>query len=298
MGKNYEVWLSYNNREEVLQLPVSPFFRLETAQGVETMNLQKLGQISLPGLRELESITLESFFPAQDYNFLKYHDIRDPWECVAMIKRWKESRRPIRLIITETNINLAMLVKNFNYGVEDGSDNVNFTLELVEYVFLETPKSSTAYATTSESAVASSHAGDTEWEVRYGDTLTGIAKSVYGDTSMWKEIYEANKDLITNPDSMANIEGQTLVLPQKSTSTSTAITSSTAVANSMKDHNTYTLQVGDTLTGLALAAYGDTSKWEMIYKANKDKISNPNSLKGIAGQQIKLPLINENVAYV
>lgn len=289
MGKNYEVWLSYNNREEVLQLPVSPFFRLETAQGVETMSLQKLGQISLPGLRELESITLESFFPAQDYNFLKYHDIRDPWECVAMIKKWKESRRPVRLIITETNINLAMLIKSFSYGVEDGSDNVNFTLELVEYVFLETPKSATAYATTSESAVASSHAGDTEWTVRYGDTLTGIAKAVYGDTSMWKDIYEANKDIITNPDSMANIEGQTLTLPQKSTSSTGILTSETAVSLSYKDANEYVIKRGDTLTGIALAKYGDTSKWEDIYKANRDKITNYNSLAGIAGQTIVLP---------
>lgn len=289
MGKNYEVWLSYNNREEVLQLPVSPFFRLETAQGVETMSLQKLGQISLPGLRELESIALESFFPAQDYNFLKYHDIRDPWECVALIKKWKESRRPIRLIITETNINLAMLIKSFSYGVEDGSDNVNFTLELVEYVFLETPKSATAYATTSESAVASSHAGDTEWTVRYGDTLTGIAKAVYGDTSMWKDIYEANKNIITNPDSMANIEGQTLTLPQKSTSSTGILTSETAVSLSYKDANEYVIKRGDTLTGIALAKYGDTSKWEDIYKANRDKITNYNSLAGIAGQTIVLP---------
>lgn len=206
-----------------------------------------------------------------------------------MIKRWKESRRPIRLIITETNINLAMLVKNFNYGVEDGSDNVNFTLELVEYVFLETPKSATAYATTSESAVASSHAGDTEWKVRYGDTLTGIAKAVYGDTSMWKKIYEANKDMITNPDSLASIEGQTLTLPQKSTSSTGILTSETAVSLSYKDANEYVVKRGDTLTGIALAKYGDTSKWEDIYRANRDKITNYNSLAGIAGQTIVLP---------
>lgn len=297
---SFEVWLSFNNREETLQLPVTPFFTLETSQGVETMTLHQLSEISLPGLRELDGMKLESFFPhlGANYAFMKTAQAPEPWECVAKIKRWKESRRPIRVIITETDINVAMLIKSFYYGVSDGTTDVQYQLDLKEYVFLPAATPATANATTSENAVSGSKAGATDWKVKYGDTLTGIAKSVYGDTSMWKEIYEANKDLITNPDSMANIEGQTLVLPQKSTSTSTAITSSTAVANSMKDHNTYTLQVGDTLTGLALAAYGDTSKWEMIYKANKDKISNPNSLKGIAGQQIKLPLINENVAYV
>lgn len=298
---SFEVWLSYNNREETLQLPVTPFFTIETSQGVETMTLHQLSEISLPGLKGLDGMTLESFFPhvGATYGFMQYSPPPDPWECVAMIKRWKESRRPMRVIITETDINVAMLIKSFNYGVADGTKDVKWQLDLLEYVFLPAAVPATARATTSENAVAGSHEGDTEWTIKYGDTLTGIAKAVYGDTSMWKEIYEANRDLITNPDSMANIEGQTIVLPQKSTSSTKVITSETAVANSMKDRTTYTLNSGDTLTGLALAAYGDTSKWEMIWKANKDKIGdNPHSLRGIAGQEIKLPLLNENVAYV
>ena len=36
--------------------------------------------------------------------------------------------------------------------------------------------------------------------VKPGDTLSGIAKAVYGDRKHWKEIYEANKDKIKNPD--------------------------------------------------------------------------------------------------
>ena len=36
--------------------------------------------------------------------------------------------------------------------------------------------------------------------VKPGDTLSGIAKSVYGDWKHWKDIYEANKDKIKNPD--------------------------------------------------------------------------------------------------
>jgi nucleoid-associated protein YgaU len=36
--------------------------------------------------------------------------------------------------------------------------------------------------------------------VKPGDTLSGIAKAVYGDWTNWKDIYEANKDKIKNPD--------------------------------------------------------------------------------------------------
>jgi nucleoid-associated protein YgaU len=33
-----------------------------------------------------------------------------------------------------------------------------------------------------------------------GDSLSKIAKKMYGDASKWKLIFEANKDVIKNPD--------------------------------------------------------------------------------------------------
>lgn len=33
-----------------------------------------------------------------------------------------------------------------------------------------------------------------------GDSLSKIAKTLYGSAGKWKVIYEANKDLIKNPD--------------------------------------------------------------------------------------------------
>lgn len=33
-----------------------------------------------------------------------------------------------------------------------------------------------------------------------GDSLSKIAKKLYGDAKKWRKIYEANKDVIKNPD--------------------------------------------------------------------------------------------------
>ena len=44
-----------------------------------------------------------------------------------------------------------------------------------------------------------------------GDNLSKIAKNQYGDTSKWRVIYEANKDIISNPNQIW--PGQTLVIP-------------------------------------------------------------------------------------
>ena len=44
-----------------------------------------------------------------------------------------------------------------------------------------------------------------------GDTLSKIAKREYGDAAQWKRIYEANQDVIKNPDLI--YPGQTFKIP-------------------------------------------------------------------------------------
>jgi nucleoid-associated protein YgaU len=44
-----------------------------------------------------------------------------------------------------------------------------------------------------------------------GDSLSKIAKREYGDASKWRTIYEANKDLINDPDLI--YPGQELKVP-------------------------------------------------------------------------------------
>jgi nucleoid-associated protein YgaU len=49
------------------------------------------------------------------------------------------------------------------------------------------------------------------YTVQAGDTLGKIAQKVYGDGSRWKEIFEANKETIKNPDLIQ--VGQELKIP-------------------------------------------------------------------------------------
>jgi nucleoid-associated protein YgaU len=45
-----------------------------------------------------------------------------------------------------------------------------------------------------------------------GDSLSRIAKREYGDAGKWRRIFEANKDVIENPDLIE--PGQDLIIPQ------------------------------------------------------------------------------------
>ena len=51
----------------------------------------------------------------------------------------------------------------------------------------------------------------TTYTVKNGDSLSKIAKHVYGDADKWHAIYEANKDKIKNPDLI--YPGEVLTLP-------------------------------------------------------------------------------------
>ena len=50
--------------------------------------------------------------------------------------------------------------------------------------------------------------------VQKNDTLIGISKRIYGDASMYRKIYEANKDILPSPSATLHV-GQKLRLPEK-----------------------------------------------------------------------------------
>ena len=63
------------------------------------------------------------------------------------------------------------------------------------------------------SSTAATPKPDRTYEVVAGDSLSKIAKREYSDANEWKRIYEANRDLIKDPDRI--YPGQKLKIPPK-----------------------------------------------------------------------------------
>lgn len=132
-----EFWLTFDNNKDQLQLPVPPReFRLNEGQIINTAELTEYGEIALIGQRKLVTVSLESFFPNQEYFFVQYKGFPKPYECVRLLRQWKESLKPVRFIVTDTSINLACVIESFEYGEQDGTGDVYFTLQLKEYRFI------------------------------------------------------------------------------------------------------------------------------------------------------------------
>ena len=127
-----DIYLSVNNRADVMCLPVLPSsFTISKPQSTEIFETVSQGELQLIGVPKLKGITISSFFPVRDYPYLRDTSMKG-WEYVYKIDTWIEQKLPIRLVITDTPINMAVAVKDFEYTIKTDGD-LWYTLELVEF---------------------------------------------------------------------------------------------------------------------------------------------------------------------
>ena len=135
-----DIYLSYNNREEIIILPVLPAkFEVNKPQNNDTFESISLGELKLIGLRGLKSISFESFFPIRDYPFLR-DNLYSGHEYVYKLDTWREKRVPIRILITDTPINMAVTIDDFKYSIGTDGD-IYYSITLGEFRFVELEQS-------------------------------------------------------------------------------------------------------------------------------------------------------------
>ena len=182
--------------------------------------VEGIGEVSFIGKPKLAEIpSIVSFFPNQVYSFCQYSTFPTPKECIDRIEKWMLSGNPIRYIVTGSSVNTECTIEDFEYGEQDGTGDVYFTLTLKEYKVI----GATVTAITTVAATATTPAKvaavtavarpvakviPLKYTVKKGDTLWAIAKRQYGDGS--KSTVIATKNGLKNPNLIK--VGQVLLL--------------------------------------------------------------------------------------
>lgn len=203
--------ISYENLKEKIVLPVNPAeLIIEGGGSAETIvNVIKGGERTMLGDEELSKVSFSSFFPKHyDSSFCETSKIPDPWEAVKQIEKWRGTGKPVKLLITETNVNMYASISAFEYKEKGGEPgDVYYSIKFTEFKFItirEVVQDNTkALKKTSTTQKQTSRPNTKADKAKYytvvrGDCLWNIARRFYGSGSQYTKIYNANRPPIKN----------------------------------------------------------------------------------------------------
>lgn len=218
MTNTIQFWLK-DRTNKYLRLPVNPSeISMTSPFGVNRVNIASLGEVTIPGERELKEVSFGSFFP-RDYNptYCEYNGFPSPKEWVKQIEEWRDTRYNVRLIVSGTDISIPVFISSFDTQPERAGHvgDIYYTISFTEFrapiVRKLAEKNGAKVASSSDRPTQVASKSKT-YTVKKGDTLWAIARDEYVDGSKYLIIYNANKGVIgKNPNLI--LPGQKLVIP-------------------------------------------------------------------------------------
>lgn len=192
-----EIYLGTDN--DKIRFPVVPSsIGVNRSNNIDTQAVIKLGEVPIFNGTSLKTIEFTSFFPNQEYNFCDYTGFMKPYEFSEKIQKWMYEGKPLRVIVTDSPTNMQCLIQQFDTVEQDGTRDLYFTLNLLEYRPIEvsnlnnSSSSSSSDNLTRPSKEITNNTQKTHKVVK-GDCLWDIAQKYYGKGSLYPKIKEANK---------------------------------------------------------------------------------------------------------
>ena len=197
-----EIYLGTDN--DKIRFPVvPPSIGVNRSNNIDTESVIKLGEVPIFNGTSLKTIEFTSFFPNQEYSFCDYTGFMKPYEFSEKIQKWMYEGKPLRVIVTDSPTNMQCLIQQFDTVEQDGTRDLYFTLNLLEYRPIEVPNLSSSNTSSNSNNTqntsrpnevnTNSNNQQKTHKVVKGDTLYDIAKKYYGNGNLYPKIKEANK---------------------------------------------------------------------------------------------------------
>lgn len=196
-----------------LVLPVTPAkYTWRHPNRIETVRLDQLGEINLPGGAGMGSCTLEDvLLPAQLYPFCVPGARAAPQSCLYDLETWSDKGTKLRWIVSGTGINVSVMIEEITQSERDGSNDLYVTITLRQWRRPEAPVLAVSGGGAETPRAAETGAASAKtYTVAKGDCLWNIAKQFYGSGAEYKKLAAANP-FIKNPNLI--YPGQVLTIP-------------------------------------------------------------------------------------
>lgn len=219
---SYSIFFDYNNK--TYRIPVNPEeISVENNLSIEKYNILNLGEVAIANYKELNKYSFETEFPYEVTSYVNYtNDFKSSDFWINLFEEWMKNKTAVRFIASNgkgKDINTLVLISSLKVtekATEEGDKYVSF--DLVEYrkfdkkvAVVKSIEGSKARVTQSADSKQNPKATNRTYTVVSGDTLWGIATRYYGNGAQYPTIYNANKNIISNPNLI--YPGQKLVIP-------------------------------------------------------------------------------------
>ncbi len=134
-----KMFLSYNNNEKVVEVPVIPDKLPEIVQELQNEEfITHTKTLTLLGNKKPRSFSLDLFLPTKPYDFAKDTGT----EVINLLGYVADKKIPMRVVVTDglnELLNIAVSVSSFKYYF-DRAENIRCGVSFKEYIFLTNPK--------------------------------------------------------------------------------------------------------------------------------------------------------------
>lgn len=172
--------------DQKIQIPIIPEEIDSSIEGkFAEYDIYKLGQVSIPNGKNLSELSWECFFPGESRKGMKFvRNWTDPVTLDALMKYWAKYGKAVNICITDTKINVDMIVSYYESTIKSLNDYY-YTVRFIDNEKINVSSTKRSTQTTKKKVT-----------VKKGQTLQKLAKKYLGSSKKYKAIYDANKKLI------------------------------------------------------------------------------------------------------
>lgn len=163
----------FRQEAKELILPVTPgSYRVGVGVNIEIVNIHELGDAILTGYGTLATIQIDCLLPANSYRFAQSSS---PKRYITQFTQWVNDKARLRFIVGGAGVNIPVVIESFQYGEQDGANDIYATITAREYRVLAPVQIKKAAVNAARTeAPAGKGVSVQQYTAAYGDTLSGI----------------------------------------------------------------------------------------------------------------------------
>lgn len=129
-----EFYLSDSDGERLEFCMPPEQIRVKTTANFRTFNVIESGEIQIPKGEKLTQISWRGTLPGAPMllnRFIKTDAWEHPDELIKVLRRWREHGTKLKLLVTQTPINLDVYIKSIDFTHRGGLGNVDYSIDFI-----------------------------------------------------------------------------------------------------------------------------------------------------------------------